>query len=451
VSSGDAETPDVLQGRLGWEDGDVSEAKPDELEPHPKNADIYGDTDDIADVDDTFVESVREKGVLEPLVVTDGKKIISGHRRWLAAQAADVDSVPIRKSSFDSDLAEREALVEFNRQREKTPGQIVNEFEEMLAIERKRGKEKMSEGGSNEGSQNSEKHDSWQRAAERTEVSRDTLSKGKKVKDKAESDDEPDEVQEVAEREWQKLQDGKTSFHTASKNIEQVEAEAQVENQRQTGKKPDAPVIRNTNAVELLEQTSDADLLLTDPPYTTDVDDIGAFARSWLPSALETIGDDGLGFIFVGAYTDELHTYLTVLDECSVRERAQVLVWTYKNTLGQTPNHEYKRNWQAVLFIQSDPPTEINSPLTSEQWGVQEITAPDGRHGGRHHKWQKPTEIVERFIRHTTDEGDVVLDPFVGTGTTALVASDLNREAVAGDNSSGMLDIAVERGCVVDE
>jgi len=181
------------------------------------------------------------------------------------------------------------------------------------------------------------------------------------------------------------------------------------------------------------------------------VDDIDAFARSWLPSALETIGDDGLGFVFVGAYTDELQTYLTVLDECGVRERAQVLVWTYKNTLGQTPNHEYKRNWQAVLFIQSDPPTEIDSPLTSEQWGVQEITAPDGRHGGRHHKWQKPTEIVERFIRHTTDEGVVFLDPFVGTGTTALVANDLNREVVAGDNSSEMLDIAVERGCVVDE
>lgn len=452
MSSGDAETPDVLQGRLGWEDGDVSEAKPDELEPHPKNADIYADTDDIADVDDTFVESVREKGVLEPLVVTDGKKIISGHRRWLAAQAADVDTVPIRKSSFDSDLAEREALIEFNRQREKTPGQIVNEFEEIRDIEKKRGKNNMSQGGSNERVRNFSKP-LEERAAEKVnaDVSGRTLEKGRKVKDKAESDDEPDEVQQVAEREWQKLQQGKTSFHTASKNVEKVEAETQVEKQRQTEKKTDAPTVRNTNATDLIEQTPTAGLLLTDPPYTTDVDDIGAFARSWLPSALETIGDDGLGFIFVGAYTDELHTYLTVLDECSVRERAQVLVWTYKNTLGQTPNHEYKRNWQAVLFIQSDPPTEINSPLTSEQWGVQEITAPDGRHGGRHHKWQKPTEIVERFIRHTTDEGDVVLDPFVGTGTTALVASDLNREAVAGDNSSDMLDIAVERGCVVDE
>ena len=40
------------------------------------------------------------------------------------------------------ELAEREALIEFNRQREKTPGQIVNEFEEMLEIEREKGLEK---------------------------------------------------------------------------------------------------------------------------------------------------------------------------------------------------------------------------------------------------------------------------------------------------------------------
>ena len=129
---------DVIQGRLGWEDGDISEADPEELEPHPKNEEIYGDTESAADLDETFISSVREKGVLEPLVITNGKQIISGHRRWLAAKATDTDRVPVRKSEFDSDLAEREALIEFNRQREKTPGQIVNEFEEMLEIEQKR-------------------------------------------------------------------------------------------------------------------------------------------------------------------------------------------------------------------------------------------------------------------------------------------------------------------------
>jgi ParB family chromosome partitioning protein len=128
---------EVIQGRLGWESGDISEADPSNLQPHPKNTEIYGDTDDVDDLDETFKQSVAEKGVgvLEPLVITNGKKIISGHRRWLAARDAEHDEVPVRYSQFDDDLTEREALIEFNRQRDKTPGQLVNEFEEMLEIE----------------------------------------------------------------------------------------------------------------------------------------------------------------------------------------------------------------------------------------------------------------------------------------------------------------------------
>jgi ParB/RepB/Spo0J family partition protein len=159
----DADVPEVMQGRLGWESGDLSEADPSNLKPHPKNAEIYGDTENTDKLDETFKQSVAEKGVLEPLVITNGKEIISGHRRWLAAKDAGLSEVSVRYSEFDDELAEREALIEFNRQREKTPGQIVNEFEEMLAIERIRGKDKMSEGGSGEGSQNSENHDSWEK------------------------------------------------------------------------------------------------------------------------------------------------------------------------------------------------------------------------------------------------------------------------------------------------
>ncbi len=38
-----------------------------------------------------------------------------------------------------------------------------------------------------------------------------------------------------------------------------------------------------------------------------------------------------------------------------------------------------------------------------------------------------PTKLVEYFIKGSTKEGDLVLDPFSGTGTTALVAKNLNR------------------------
>ena len=220
---------EVIQGRLGWESGDVSKANPDNLRPHPKNTEIYGDTDDVDDLDETFKESVDEKGVLEPLVITQGKEIISGHRRWLAAKEAGLRSVPVRYSEFDNELAEREALIEFNRQREKTPGQIVNEFEEMLEVEKQRAKERQSEGGGDEaGKEKFPDPDTGQardKAAEKVnaDVSGRTLEKGKKVKDKAESDDEPEEVQEAAREAWDGLQSGEESFNSAYQTVKDAE------------------------------------------------------------------------------------------------------------------------------------------------------------------------------------------------------------------------------------
>ena len=224
-----ADNPDVIQGRLGIESGDITELSPGELEPHPKNKEIYGDTDDAQDLDKTFRESIAEKGVLEPLVITEGKQIISGHRRWVAAQHAGLDSIPVRKTEFDNDLAEREALIEFNRQREKTPGQLVNEFEEMLEVEQKRAKErKDNAGGHVENLPQGDEGKARDKAADKvnSDVSGRTLEKGKKVKDKATSDDEPEEVQEAAQEAWQDLESGDESFSGAHERVKDAEAEA---------------------------------------------------------------------------------------------------------------------------------------------------------------------------------------------------------------------------------
>jgi len=41
------------------------------------------------------------------------------------------------------------------------------------------------------------------------------------------------------------------------------------------------------------------------------------------------------------------------------------------------------------------------------------VNAPDGRSGeGRYHAWEKPLELVERFIKQATEPDGIVLDPF---------------------------------------
>jgi len=49
------------------------------------------------------------------------------------------------------------------------------------------------------------------------------------------------------------------------------------------------------------------------------------------------------------------------------------------------------------------------------------------------HPCQLPTPLLERLILLTTDEGDIVLDPFVGTGTTAVAAKKLGRKYIGFD------------------
>lgn len=224
--------------------------------------------------------------------------------------------------------------------------------------------------------------------------------------------------------------------------IKKSEVEAQVQDN------PTKPRIALASWDAWVEHQPLCDLLLTDPPYSTDVDDIDAFAASWLPEALSKVRNGGRAYVCIGSYPHELRAYLNATVPSHLR-LAQVLVWTYKNTIGPSPASTYKQNWQAILYFIGLNAPRLDCPLMNEQFSVQEINAPDGRLGDRWHAWQKPDELAERLIRHSTKPGDVVLDCFAGTGTFLLAAHRLGRVASGCDISEDMLRIAERRGCEV--
>lgn len=204
------------------------------------------------------------------------------------------------------------------------------------------------------------------------------------------------------------------------------------------------PVVKVADAIDWLLDQDPCDLLMTDPPYSTDVDDIGAFAKRWLPAALDKVKPTGRAYVCVGAYPEELHAY------CSVRMPDQILVWTYRNTMGPATKDRYKLNWQAILYYVGQNAPPLNCDSLNELFSVHDINAPDGRQGDRFHEWQKPLELAERIIRHSTKPGDHVIDPFCCTGSFLLAASSLGRVASGCDISQDNLAIAVDRGCIRD-
>ena len=56
-----------------------------------------------------------------------------------------------------------------------------------------------------------------------------------------------------------------------------------------------------------------------------------------------------------------------------------------------------------------------------------------------------PYELPYRHIKTWSNEGDVVLDPFVGSGTTILAALDLNRKYIGFDISKEYVDLTKKR------
>ena len=210
--------------------------------------------------------------------------------------------------------------------------------------------------------------------------------------------------------------------------------------------KPDVFLMDCKDFLRTFEDDS-ADLLLSDPPYMTDVPDIAKFTKSWLPIAIKKTKKTGRMLIFSGAYPKEMQAFLSVLSKQSKFILAPLLIWSYKNTLGVTPKMHHILNYQYIWHLYSKDSHELDGSITNDMFSVMEMNAPDGRLGNRFHTWQKPDELALRLIRQTSKEGDLVVDPFVCTGTFLIAASKLGRIGKGCDKNKENLEIAIKMGC----
>jgi hypothetical protein len=85
-------------------------------------------------------------------------------------------------------------------------------------------------------------------------------------------------------------------------------------------------------------------------------------------------------------------------------------------------------------------------PTSSELESIWTLTAPGGaekEHGK--HPTQKPVRLIERCLLAATNEGDLVLDPFLGGGTTAVAAVRLKRGCVGVEMDATHFALAARR------
>jgi len=91
---------------------------------------------------------------------------------------------------------------------------------------------------------------------------------------------------------------------------------------------------------------------------------------------------------------------------------------------------------------------EINELQLRNLWDVP--TTPSGERRCGKHPSQKPIAILERLIIGASNKNDIIIDPFSGSGTTPLVAKNLDRKFIAIDNDKSYCQIILKRlkeGC----
>jgi len=76
-------------------------------------------------------------------------------------------------------------------------------------------------------------------------------------------------------------------------------------------------------------------------------------------------------------------------------------------------------------------------------WNIP-LTPPSEKKNGKH-TTQKPIELLYRIITSSSDEDDLVLDPFNGSGTTGIVANKLGRRYIGIDIDESFLEISMKR------
>lgn len=111
------------------------ELSPDLLVAHPLNSAIYGD-EDVSEL----VAMISENNWVKPLTVCadtqEGRfQIISGHRRWKAAKALNLDKLPCQVLEFESEENKLQILLLENQSREKTREQRIRETEAYKTLE----------------------------------------------------------------------------------------------------------------------------------------------------------------------------------------------------------------------------------------------------------------------------------------------------------------------------
>jgi modification methylase len=180
------------------------------------------------------------------------------------------------------------------------------------------------------------------------------------------------------------------------------------------------------------------------------------FTREWLMAARRCLKDTGSLWV-IGSYHNIFRVGATlqdlgfwILNDVVWRKSNpmpnfkgrrftnahETLIWATKN-----PDQKYTFNYEAMKALNDELQmrSDWTLPICA---GHERLKGPDGQ---KAHSTQKPEALLHRVIVSSTKPGDVILDPFFGSGTTGAVAKRLGRHFIGIEREKTYADVARAR------
>ena len=210
-----------------------------------------------------------------------------------------------------------------------------------------------------------------------------------------------------------------------------------------------------------------ANLIFADPPYNLsgknhltckngkvavcnkgewdEIDDIHKFNRQWLEACLRVLADDGTIWI---SGTLHNHPSVGVILKKLGLWIINDIIWYKPNAAPLLQGNRCAPSTELIWLASKSKNYFFNYELARQLNGGKQMRnlwiLPAGRHLTIH-PTEKPEKLLQRIILIGSKEGDTVLDPFMGSGTTGVVAKQLGRNFIGIEIDQSYFEMATRR------
>ncbi len=216
-----------------------------------------------------------------------------------------------------------------------------------------------------------------------------------------------------------------------------------------------------------------ADLIFADPPfnigYKYDVyedrkayDDYFAWTENWMAACKDALADTGSFWVAIG---DDYAAEVRVIGRRIGLNLRNWVIWHY--TFGQNTQKKFARSHTHLFYFVNDPKKFTFNDMAVRIPSARQTTYADKRANPKGkvpddvwsfsrvcgtfnervkwHPCQMPERLLDRIIRVSSKPGDLVVDPFSGSGTTLVTAARLKRRYIGIDLSKNYVRKSIRR------